>query len=94
MPKTSAKHGSKAKRSAQKATVKRSAPASTAKTTAKVKPRARKQGGKKASAIDPRILAAIGLALEAERVAGERADSLAQPLSSWVASGRVRVSTR
>jgi hypothetical protein len=62
---------------------------------AKPKSRATKAGkskssARKAGAIDPRVLAAIGLALEDERVASERAEALGQPLSAWVASGRTR----
>ncbi|HET6334060.1 MAG TPA: hypothetical protein VFG30_12650 [Polyangiales bacterium] len=49
-----------------------------------------KSSARKAGAIDPRVLAAIGLALEDERVASERAETLGQPLSAWVASGRTR----
>jgi hypothetical protein len=62
---------------------------------AKPKSRATKAGkstssARKTGAIDPRVLAAISLALEDERVASERAEALGQPLSAWVASGRTR----
>jgi hypothetical protein len=41
-------------------------------------------------AIDPRVLAAIGLALEDEAQTSARAGQLSQPASPWVALGRVR----
>jgi hypothetical protein len=79
----------KSKRKPVKASSKRSAP------KAKPKPRTAKaskpkSGARKSGAIDPRVLAAIGLALEDERAASDRADALAQPLSAWAVSGRAR----
>lgn len=50
--------------------------------------RSAKAGG--AGAIDPRVLAAIGLALEDEAQESSRAAQLSQPASAWVALGRVR----
>jgi hypothetical protein len=59
------------------------------------KPKTRKQTAakptaRKGAAIDPRVLAAIGLALADELAVTERAETLAQPLSAWVALGRAR----
>jgi hypothetical protein len=54
------------------------------------KPTSAKPTARKGAAIDPRVLAAIGLALEDELAVSERAETLAQPLSAWVALGRAR----
>ena len=42
------------------------------------------------NAIDPRVLAAIGLALEDERVAAERSAALDAGASGWLALARTR----
>ncbi len=48
-----------------------------------------------AGRVDPRVIAAIALALDEDRVASERAEQLERELSPWTALGRVRaVSTR
>jgi hypothetical protein len=90
MPKKKVKRSSAAKASSSK----RSAGSSS---QTKPKPRAAKRAkparSAKASgsgAIDPRVLAAIGLALEDEAQASARAAQLSQPASPWVALGRVR----
>ncbi len=90
MPKKKVKRPSTAKSSSAKRTA-----GSSSKTKAKSKPRAGKPArAAKVSAtgatIDPRVLAAIGLALEDEAQASARAAQLSQPASPWVALGRVR----
>jgi hypothetical protein len=81
-------------RSASKAT--RSKASSSKRTSAKTKKASKSAPStRKSAAIDPRVLAAIGLALEDERIANERAEALMQPPSGWVALGRARsVQTR
>jgi hypothetical protein len=74
------------RRSASKASRKR-APAKA--KPSKAKPSAAKARARKAT-IDPRVIAAIGLALHAEKAASDRVQTLAQPLSPWVALGRAR----
>jgi hypothetical protein len=90
MPKTKAKRPSSTKsRSAQK-------PARAPAKKPKAKPAAKGKAKSPASSgIDPRVIAAIGLALEDEARASDRAEELARPQSPWVALGRVRaVKTR
>jgi hypothetical protein len=53
-------------------------------------PKTKAKRSRSASAIDPRVLAAIGLALEDEAHASDRGAELARPASPWVALGRVR----
>jgi hypothetical protein len=85
MPKTKAKRPSSTKsRSATEAPAKKAKPKAPAKR-AKPARAAKSNGG-----IDPRVLAAIGLALEDEAQASARAEELARPQSPWVALGRVR----
>jgi hypothetical protein len=94
MPKTKAKRPSTKSRSAAKAV--RRAPAKKAKAAAPAKRRPSRSAKAAASSRnDPRVLAAIGLALEDEAQASARAEELARPQSPWVALGRVRaVKTR
>ena len=79
MPKSKAKRPAK---KAARASVKRTRPA--APTTRKTK----KAGG---SRIDPRVVAAIELALHAEESAATRAGQVQEQLSPWTALGRVSI---
>src|SRR5262245_35029536 len=47
-------------------------------------------GTRASNAIDPRVLAAIGLALEDERIAAERSAALESGTSGWLALARTR----
>jgi hypothetical protein len=86
MPKAKAKRRSASKKvSSPKRTAAKTKPRESKRATSTPKP-----GRRKAAAIDPRVLAAIGLALEDERVVNERSEALMQPASGWVALGRAR----
>ncbi len=101
MPKTKVKRSSTAKSRSSKRSVGTVNKANAAnKAKAKTTPRAAKRAKpaqpakSRGGAIEPRVLAAIGLALEDEANASARADLLSQPVSPWVASGRVRAAKR
>jgi hypothetical protein len=94
MPKTKAKRPSSTK--SRNATKAARAPAKKAKAKAPAKRKPSRSAKSAATGgIDPRVVAAIGLALEDEARAIDRAKELARPQSPWVALGRVRaVKTR
>jgi hypothetical protein len=95
MPKAKSKRRSASKASSSKA--RGSKARGSKRTAAKTKPSESKRAvstskssPRKSAAIDLRVLAAIGLALEDERIANERAEALMQPATGWVALGRAR----
>jgi hypothetical protein len=69
--------------------VKAAKPTRAAKSAAR-KPSASALSVSSRAAVDPKVLAAISLALEDERVASERAEQLDATPSGWVAMARVR----
>src|SRR4051812_16915855 len=89
-----AKPSARKTRASQTSRTKRSGP--KAKPSASRNARsATKASALNSAAIDPRIVLAITLALEDERVLRERAEELMQPASAWVALGKTRsVQTR
>jgi hypothetical protein len=81
---------------ASKRTAKR-APAAKAKSSPKTRTAAAKQAttreGRKANAIDPRIVAAIHIAIERDAAEGARAAELMTPPSAWTVAARARRAT-
>ena len=83
MPKPTKSRSSKRAAATSRAKRKPAAKATSKPASARSTPRA--QAG-----LDPRVLAAIGLALEDERIEDERARELHEAASGWVALARSR----